>query len=254
MKKVGRNLVAAGLLVVAASAAASAVKVERLEIVDDAIEFHGGRLFRHSLINLELCAKSGCYSVEAAVNGGYFDYRVGGTVRGEHRVVRATNDELELWLDGVAMPIPEGRETGLRDWVMERVYFCCLPHRLNDESVFKEDLGREVWQGKELRKVKVTFAAGSSTDAADEYLYWFDETTGRLEQFAYSFHGSPGGLRFRRAFNYRRVGGILFFDQENYGVAGDELQVEQITPDFVHSMQRVSTILLKNIAVAPLAD
>ena len=55
----------------------------------------------------------------------------------------------------------------------------------------------------------MTFAAGSSTDAEDEYLYWFDPETARLEQFAYSFQGRPGGLRFRRLDNYRRVGGIL---------------------------------------------
>jgi hypothetical protein len=100
--------------------------------------------------------------------------------------------------------------------------------------------------------VKVTFSPGSSTDAEDEYMYWFDPQSGRIEQFAYSFTGDPGGLRFRRPFNYRRVGGVLFFDQENLGMEGTDLSVEDLTPEIVESMRQVSTVQLKTIKVQPL--
>ena len=133
---------------------------------------------------------------------------------------------------------------------MARIYFPFLPHRLDDPGVRQHDLGLETWDGKSLHKVKVTFESGSSTDADDEYLYWLDPDTGRVERFAYSYHTGGGGLRFRRAIDHRRVGGILFFDQENYGAEGAGLSVEDITPGFVEERMRlVSTVRLRNIRV-----
>ena len=242
-------LLCVGLLGGGTDTASSSDRVARLDIVDRAIEFHGGARYLDSRTDLELCSKSGCYEVSATVRGGHYEYRVKGPYGGGVREVLISNERVLHWEDGTEMPVPSAAETRLRDWVMARVYFCFLPFRLNDESVIKESLGVERWSGRELHKVKVTFEAGTSTDAEDEYLYWFDPSSGRLEQFAYSFVGSPGGLRFRRPFNYRRVGGILFFDQENLGAAGDDLRVEQIDPEFAASMQPVSTVELRDITV-----
>ena len=117
-------------------------------------------------------------------------------------------------------------------------------------SVRHQDQGVETWNGKALHRVKVTFAAGTSTDASDEYVYWFDPETGRVEQFAYSYEGNPGGLRFRKAFDHRRVGGILFFDQQNLGIEGPSLSVDQIDPQMVEEQMRlVSTVRLENLRV-----
>ena len=168
------------------------------------------------------------------------------------REVQVTNDRVRHWQDGSEIDVSPEAEVALRDWTMAKVYFSFLPYRLDDESAIQEDVGLESWSGRELRKVKVTFVPGSSTDAGDEFLYWFDPASGRLEQFAYSFVGSPGGLRFRKLYHYRRVGGLLFFDQENWGAAGDELTVEQISPDLVAAMERISTIELRNIRVEAL--
>lgn len=201
-----------------------------------------------------MCSKSGCYDVSATVRGGQYDYRVSGPYRGWMREVLISNDATQLWKDGSERPVSPEAEAAVRDWVMERVYFCFLPFRLADPSAIQEDLGLESWSGRELRKVKVTFVPGTSTDAEDEFLYWFDPESGRLEQFAYSFVGSPGGLRFRKLYNYRRIGGLLFFDQENWGAAGDDLTVGRISPDFVTTMERVSTVELRNIQVDPLSN
>jgi len=226
----------------------------RLDVVDRAIEHHGGDLYLHSRTSLEVCSKSGCYEVSAAVQAGRYEYRVRGPYRGGVREVLVNNDLALHWQDGNEMDVsPEG-DTALRDWAMERVYFCFLPYRLNDDSVLKEDLGLERWSGRDLHKVKVTFVPGTSTDAEDEFLYWFDPASGRLEQFAYSFAGSPGGLRFRKLYNFRRIGGLLFFDQENRGTAGDELTVEAISPEFVAAMERISTVELRNIQVEDLSE
>ena len=222
-----------------------------LAIVDRAIEHHGGEIYEYSLTELEICSKSGCFELRARRNGGEFDYLAKGEVRGTQREVRSTNDDVWLVEDGTTVEVDAERASGLRDWVSARIYYPFLPFRLNDESVFKQDLGLETWDGESLHKVKVSFVAGSSTSAEDEYLYWFEPETGRLVQFAYGFSGNPGGLRFRRGLNYRRVGGILFFDQENLGLEGDGLSVDQITPALVAEMPLVSTVRLEGIRVEP---
>lgn len=240
------------MVISSVGAAAEVPKVRRLDIVDNSIAFHGGEHYRESATVLELCSKSGCYSVSTVVDGGLFEYVVSGRIGGKERKVRATNDAVELWEDGSPVAVPAEQETRLRDWAMARIYFCFLPFRLNDDSVFKQDLGLEMWEGRRLHKVKVTFSPDSSTDAEDEYMYWFDPDTGRVEQFAYSFSGNPGGLRFRRPYNYRRVGGLLFFDQENLGLEGDDLSVDDLTLQVAQTMNEVSKVQLKMIRVQPL--
>ncbi len=233
-----------------AADAPAAEPVKRLPIVDQAIAFHGGDLYRHSTSELDICSKSGCFHLRVRVDGGAYDYRVEGDVRGGRLEVRSTNDTLEAWRDGEPVAIEPGKEQSYRDWAMARVYFPFLPFRLNDPSVLKQDLGPVDWQGRTLHRVKVTFEAESSTDAGDEYMYWLDPETGRVELLAYSYLTDDGGLRFRRAVNHRRVGGILFFDQENLGVEGEGLTVDRIDPAYVAAeMRHISTLRLQNIRV-----
>jgi len=233
----------------------AAGKVERLEIVDRSIERHGGELFRHVEISLTLSSLSGSFDIVSAVSDGRFDYTVERLRDGVRQRWHQTNDGVWRSDDGVEIELDdEGRRRAM-DFVSARLYFCFLPWRLNDPSTFKEDLGVETWEGRTLHKVKVTFTSGSSTDADDEYLYWFDPDSAQLVQFAYSFKANDGGLRFRRLVDYRRIGGILFADQENYAVDGGGLSVDQITPQFVNdSMRMLSKIELRDIHVRPLAD
>jgi hypothetical protein len=238
--------------IVATLAASPSPAQEGLEIVRRSIEHHGGALYESSLLRFRLCSGSGCYDVEVETDGGLYRQRVAGPVRAGHREVEATNDGVRHWQNGVEMPVTEADEQRLRDWVSARTYFALLPYKLADPGVRQQDLGLERWGERQLHRVKVTFRAGSSTDADDEFLFWFDPETARLEQFAYSFLGSPGGLRFRPLENHRRVGGILFFDQQNLGVDADGLSVDRIDPSFVErSMRAVSQVRLDGIEVAP---
>lgn len=225
------------------------------EIVDRAIAYHGGDLYGHSRTKLTVTSRSGSFDVVSEVRGGKFDHTVAwadGEVR--QRKVRVTNETVEQWVDGERVPVPPEEEQRLRDFVNARIYFPFLPYRLNDPSVHKEDLGIETWDGRELRKIKVTFQAGTSTDAGDEYLYWFDPDTGRLEQFAYSFHTGDGGLRLRKGYDYRRVGGLLFFDSENWGVNARSTDVMDVTPEFAAAeMEKISDVELSGIEVESLS-
>jgi hypothetical protein len=248
------------LVLAAFSRPAAAEKVRRLPIVDRAIAYHGGDLYRASETRLTIRSRSGAFRVTARMDGEKFEHVVVDTLPdGRERKTRATNDTVERWEGAGQVPLDAAGEQRARDFVQGRVYFPFLPFRLNDRSVWKEDLGLEEWEGRKLRKVKVTFDAGTSTDASDEYLYWFEPDTGHLVQFAYSFGTgtAQGGLRLRKNFNERRVGGILFADSENLGIDGPagpgSLRVSLITPEYVKSkMHKISTVTLEDIQVQPL--
>ncbi|MCH9649338.1 MAG: hypothetical protein K0U98_13945 [Deltaproteobacteria bacterium] len=244
------------LLFSLAALPATAEKVQRLDIVDRAIEFHGGALYRGSEVRLRVSSRSGGFQVVSTVDGDSFEHVVSGKLRsGVVRKVRQTNTSLEQWNDGEPVELDDDGRRRAQSFVEARVYFSFLPYGLNDENTWKEDQGLEDWDGRKLHRVKVTFEAGSSNSAHDEYVFWFDSESGRLEQYAYSFGTGRdnGGLRFRPLSEYRRVGGILFFDATNLGVDGSgELRVDQITPAYVkEKMEHVSFVNLTGLKVKP---
>ncbi len=239
-----------------ASEATANGKTLDLPIVTRSIAFHGGDVYQHSQIDFVIASKSGAFKVEAWNDGGLFDYRVHKGPPGEGTTWRHTNrdgsDVLERTEAGQPLVLDDEARAAVQTAVASRIYFPFLPLRLNDGNTWKEDQGLETWDGRELQRVKVTFTAGTSERSDDAYAYWFDPETARLEAFAYSF---SGGLRYRPLVNYRRVGGVLFFDQPNYALDGSGLSVDQITPEFVASeMKLLSTVVLEDIEVTPNAS
>ena len=262
---IGAALLCCGLAATAADVAPAApsgesraeapgpAPVERLAIVDRSIEHHGGDRFERSVTRLELCSKGGCFEVVARIDGGLFAYDVAGRVSSGRRRVVATNDTVRVWdVAGDDRLVTGDEAQRMRDWAMQRVYFAFLPYRLNDPSVYKADQGLESWDGRELRRVKVTFEPGSSSGASDEFVYWFDPDSALLVQFAYSFRESGGGLRFRRMVEPRRVGGILLHEQVNLGLDGPGQSVDRIDPAYVATMREVSLVELRGIEVEEL--
>lgn len=230
---------------------------EMPEIVERSIAFHGGEVLEHAEVELTLRSLSGAARIEAWTDGPLFDYTVTAPTRDGERKVRYTNREGEnrvfLWRDGEPVELSGDEADGYRDWLMAKVYFPFLPFRLADPSVYFVDRGLETWGDRELHRVKVTFTPGSSTHAEDQYAYWFDPETGRMEQFAYSFHTGDGGLRLRRATDFERVGGVLFSDQENLGVNGPGHSVDQVDAGFAEDeMEPVSTVEVEDIEVREL--
>ena len=222
-------------------------------MVDRAIEFHGGERYRNSEIDLTVSSRSGDFRVETSNRDGVFDYRVTDLRSETGLAYRHSNtgenysDILQRFENGVEVELDEAGRQRVSNDVAARVWFAFLPLRLNDGNTYKEDQGLESWGGRQLHRVKVTFEAGTSNRSQDAYAFWFDPETSRMEQFAYSF---DGGLRFRPVENFRRVEGVLFYDQPNYAIDGEGLSVDQITPEFVDSeMELLSTVYIKEIEV-----
>ncbi len=228
---------------------------DRLEIVDRAIERHGGDLFEHSRVRLTVASRSGSFEVDSTTDGDRFEYVIRTSDDGDEREYRRDNRVLAATEAGEPMEMDEAERARAESYVNQRMYFLFLPYKLNDPGVYKEDQGLEEWNGRQLNRVRVTFEHGSSAGADSAYVYWFDPETARLEQFAYDY-GNGAGLRFRILRNYRRIGGLLFYDADNYGlnVPDGGLTVDDITPAYVaEELPLVSRVELRDIDVERLA-
>lgn len=224
---------------------------ERLEIVDRAIEHHGGELFEHSRVRLTVASRSGSFDVDSMADGERFEHRIHATGDSDEREYRRDNTALEVTEGGQPMEMDEKEHVRAESYVNQRMYFLFLPYKLNDPGTYKEDQGLEEWNGRQLHRVRVSFAAGTSDGADSAYIYWFDPETARLEQFAYDYSEGTG-LRFRVLTNYRRIGGLLFYDADNYGLNTRDggLTVDDINPVYVdEELPLVSQIQLRDVDV-----
>ena len=220
-------------------------------IVAKSIEFHGGSLYEGATITMTITSLSGSFRIEATRQGGQFDHAVIGTNREDvERRVRVTNDAVQEWRDGEVVDLDEEGTTRARAFVDARVFFPLLPYTLNGGDVNYQDLGIDNWEGRDLHKVRVSFTPGTSNDADDGYMFWFDPETGQMEQFGYDF---DGGLRFRKGIEFQRVGGVLFSTQENYAIDGGRVPVDTLSPEYVaENMNLLSTVVISDVVVVPL--
>lgn len=228
---------------------------DRLEIVDRAIEHHGGDLFGHSRVRLTVASRSGSFDVDSTTDGDRFEYVIRASEGSDEREYRRDNKALEVTESGEPMEMDEPERARAESYVNQRMYFLFLPYKLNDPGTYKENQGLEEWNERQLHRVRVTFEAGSSDGADSAYVYWFDPETARLEQFAYDYSKGTG-LRFRILRNYRRIGGLLFYDADNYGLNTPDggLTVDDITPTYVEEeLPLVSRIEHRDVQVEQLA-
>ena len=248
----------AALWIVVASLAATAAcgtssaDPDLPEIVARAIEHHGGDLYEGSQISMTITSLSGSFQIDATRDGGRFEHVVTDPARDgrPERRVELTNDGVQEWRGGQEVALDAEGERRARAFADARVFFPLLPYTLKGGDIHFEDRGLETWDGRELQRVKVTFTPGTSNDADDAYMFWFDPETGRVEQFGYDF---DNGLRFRKATSFQRVGGVLFSDQENYAVDGGKVPVDTLTPEYVaESMRLLSRVVISDVTVEPL--
>jgi len=97
------------------------------------------------------------------------------------------------------------------------IYFATLPHKLNDEAVNKTYIGETSIKGENYAILGITFnKEGGGEDFDDQFHYWINAETNKIDYLAYNYKVNGGGVRFRSAFNRRVVDGITFQDYINY--------------------------------------
>ena len=99
------------------------------------------------------------------------------------------------------------------------IYFVCLPQKLKDPAVKLKQAGTTTINEQLYHVLHVSFREeGGGTDFEDEFLYWINKNTGMMDYFAYRYHVNGGGVRFRSAYNRRKVQEMIFQDYVNYEV------------------------------------
>jgi hypothetical protein len=227
-------------------------------LVERAVAFHGGDLYEATGTTMTITSASGSFDLRVHRDGGLFEIEVEGAMAdGTPRRALLTNDGVREWRGGEEISLDAAGASRARRFVEARVWFPFLPYGLLGDAVHHEEQGLERWGERSLHRVKVTFATAPNEDSEDEYALWLDPETGRVEQYAYAYdQGTPqAGLRFRRARNHRRVGGILFFDVANLGIDDRrDLSVDLVDPDFAAKLKPISEVELSAIEVTPTAD
>ncbi len=132
------------------------------------------------------------------------------------------------------------------------VYFSLLPRFLADPAVERTYVGKDSLRGRGYHLIRVAFQAqGGGVDHEDEFLYWFDTADLSLDYLAYAYATDGGGVRFREAFNARRIAGILVQDYRNYSaIPENSIRLDAMSAAFERGeLELLSTIELVDVRV-----
>ena len=221
-------------------------------IVDNAIEVHGGQAYRS--FHLEFDFRNRHYT--ASRDGGVFTYTREFT--DSTRVIKdvLNNDGLTRFRNGSQIDITDERKHAFTESVNSVVYFALLPFGLNDDAVNKQWVKEAVIHDQPYDVVRVTFDQhGGGEDHSDIFIYWFHRDKHTMDYFAYKYETDGGGLRFRQAFNPRRIGGILWQDYVNYKPSDESIPLEDLESMFISgSLEKLSEVKMENVKVSDYRD
>ena len=197
-----------------------------LELIERSIRYHG--MERFDTLRARFTFRDRTYTIDTH-DGAYTYTRSFRDTTGEDVVDQLTNDGLQRTRNGTVEVLSDEAATAYSGSVNSVRYFFMLPYALRDPAVNARLLDPVRIDGTDYGRVEVTFdRTGGGVDHDDVYHYFFAEATGSMDYLAYTFSVEDGGLRFRRAINQRRVGGVLVQDYINYGVDGEDRAIEQV--------------------------
>jgi hypothetical protein len=214
--------------------------------IERAITAHG--MDKLDSVNMSFSFRDRDYGIER--NHGAYTYTRTYTDTLDRRIVDTlTNDGFVRLIDGQQAVLNAEDSTAFANSLNSVRYFVMLPYTLRDPAVQRTDLGEVTIDGQTYDRVKVTFAAaGGGQDHEDIYHYFFNSDNGELDYLAYSFDVNEGGLRFRKAINKRRVGGILLQDYVNYGVNGEDRDIDRVVEKYAAG-ELPELSVIENVAV-----
>ena len=183
------------------------------QIVDKTIENAGGNNYEHS--NIEFTFRKIKYTSNR--NNGIFEF-----TRGFSDSLGYVKDVLDnsgfiRYINGEKQKLPDTTASKYANSVNSVHYFIQLPFGLNDKAVQKKLVDTTQIKGQDYYAIEVSFAKeNGGSDHDDLYMYWINKKDFTVDYFAYKYYSGEGGIRFREAYNPRKIGGIRFVDYKNY--------------------------------------
>jgi hypothetical protein len=220
------------------------------ELVDKAIQAHGGKSFES--VRIEFDFRGRHYS--STREGGIFTYTREFTDSLGNVKDVLTNDSFRREINGRLANITDERAKAFSNSVNSVIYFALLPYGLNDPAVRKTYVGAATIKDKAYELVKITFdKEGGGKDFEDVFLFWINQQNSRVDYFAYSYISDGGGIRFREAINPRIIEDILFQDYNNYKPTSDSVTLNQMQVLFeANALEKMPVIELANVKVEKL--
>lgn len=220
------------------------------QIIDKAIEVAGGEKYLHSAIEFDFRGK---HYVSTRDGGKYLYERIFKNDKDSTQAIHdfLNNDGFVRKINDSAIQVPDSMAIKYTSSVNSVIYFALLPYGLNDASVNKKLLGESEIDGTAYYKIEITFSAqGGGEDYQDVFNYWINKSDFTIGFLSYSYEEDDGiGYRLRKAYNPRKVNGILFFDYINYAPTGKEKLEEMEALYKKKQLKELSKIENTNIQV-----
>lgn len=217
-------------------------------IIDSAIEVSGGTLLDSSSIHFNFRDKH--YLAER--NKGDFLYGRLNTNATDSILDILTNTGFERFVNDDFVDTPDSMAVKYSSSINSVHYFSVLPFGLNNPAVNKEYLGKIAIKNKQYHKIKITFNKdGGGEDFEDEFVYWVDTKSFKVDYLGYSYSENDGvGLRFREAYNERYIKGIRFVDYINFKPLNKNANLGSLDSLYVNnSLKELSRINLEQVNV-----
>ncbi|WP_055434612.1 DUF6503 family protein [Lacinutrix algicola] len=183
------------------------------KIINEAITAHGGDLYNTAQYSFGF--RNNIYQFKNA--GSHYEYTKSSNKDNTVIFDVLKNGNFSRTVNGEAVKLSEKEIVSGTGAINSVIYFATLPYKLNDQAVNFKHIESTVIKNKDYHVIEVTFnKAGGGEDHDDEYYYWINKDTNKIDYLAYNYKVNKGGVRFRSAYNVRVVDGITFQDYINY--------------------------------------
>lgn len=182
-------------------------------ILKKAIKAHGGK--KYDTAHYSFVFRGNKYSFKN--NNGLFTYTSTKEKNGQTIIDILENGKIKRTVDGIEKNLTEKEKIGYSSSLNSVIYFATLPHKLQDKAVKKSHKGFTKINGQSYEVLEISFEKeGGGRDHDDVFHYWINQNTHVIDFLAYNYQVNGGGVRFRSAYNSRKVDGIIFQDYVNY--------------------------------------
>ncbi|MFB9054846.1 DUF6503 family protein [Formosa undariae] len=186
---------------------------ESEKIINETILAHGGDLYNTA--NYSFVFRKNTFQFKN--NHSEYVYSKTYEKEGSEIIDVLDNGSFSRMINGKAVELSDKDIASGTGSINSVIYFTTLPYKLNDEAVNSKLMESTSIKGEQYETIQVTFNEdGGGEDHDDEYYYWINKNTKKIDYLAYNYSVNKGGVRFRTAFNKRVVDGITFQDYINY--------------------------------------
>lgn len=189
--------------------------LDALALLQKTVKAHGGNKYKKA--HYQFTFRENIHRFKNSKHG--YDYSVRKSKNGQQIFDQLIDGEFTRSINGQIISLSPKEKQGGANSLNSVIYFATLPHKLQDPAV-QVMLGESIKiKGVNYKVLHVSFAVkGGGDDHDDEYVYWIRDDNYEIDYFAYNYQVNGGGVRFRSAYNKRKVKGILFQDYINYKV------------------------------------